>query len=107
MIVHNCNIDSNIGFNDLILAIGNFDGVHLGHQKIINRCIDLAKTHNLTPAVLTFHPHPSQFINSDEKKKLIYNNVQKISLIRDLNIAHLFILQFNNQVMNIPHYKFV
>jgi riboflavin kinase/FMN adenylyltransferase len=107
MIVHNCNIDSNIGFNDLILAIGNFDGVHLGHQKIINRCIDLAKTHNLTPAVLTFHPHPSQFINSDEKKKLIYNNVQKISLIRDLNIAHLFILQFNNQVMNIPHDKFV
>ncbi|WHA04855.1 bifunctional riboflavin kinase/FAD synthetase [Candidatus Bandiella numerosa] len=107
MIVHNCNINSNISFNDLILAIGNFDGVHLGHQKIINRCIDLAKKHNFTPAILTFHPHPSQFINGDGKKKLIYNNVQKISLIRDLNIAHLFILEFNNQVINIPHDKFV
>jgi riboflavin kinase / FMN adenylyltransferase len=107
MIVHNCNINSNIGLNDLILAIGNFDGVHLGHQKIINQCIDLAKKHNLTPAVLTFHPHTSQFTHEDEKKKLIYNNVQKISLIRSLNIAHLFILEFNNQVMNIPHDKFV
>ena len=107
MIVHNCNINSNINIDNLILAIGNFDGVHLGHQKIINQCIDLAKKHNFTPAILTFEPHPSQLTNTGKKKKLIYNNAQKIAIIRDLNIAHLFIFEFNNQIMNMPHNKFV
>lgn len=107
MIVHNCNISSNINIDNLVLAIGNFDGIHLGHQKIINQCVDLAKKHNFTPAILTFEPHPSQLTNIGQKKKLIYNNAQKIAIIKDLNIVHLFIFEFNNQIMNMPHNKFV
>lgn len=107
MIVHNCNINSCINIDNLILAIGNFDGVHLGHQKIIKQCIDLAKKHDLTPAILTFNPHPSQLTNPIKKKKLIYPNIQKIRIIKNLNITYLFILEFNHQIMNMSPDKFV
>ena len=47
-------------------AIGNFDGVHLGHQKLIEE----SKRHNIASAVLTFYPHPSVFL-----KKIAYGNL--------------------------------
>ena len=46
----------------LALAIGNFDGLHLGHQVLLSRLIEVAKTKSLTPAVMTFEPHPREFL---------------------------------------------
>ena len=46
-----------------ILAIGNFDGVHLGHQTIIEYCVQNAKKFSLKSSVLTFYPHPKEFFN--------------------------------------------
>ena len=43
------------------LAIGNFDGVHLGHRKLIAGVVDAARTRNLLPAVVTFEPHPREY----------------------------------------------
>ena len=45
----------------LALAIGNFDGMHLGHQTLLKRLIEVARAKNLTPAVMTFEPHPREF----------------------------------------------
>jgi riboflavin kinase/FMN adenylyltransferase len=45
------------------LAIGNFDGVHLGHQQVIRTMILAAKEHGGVPSVLTFSPHPRRFFN--------------------------------------------
>jgi riboflavin kinase / FMN adenylyltransferase len=45
----------------LALAIGNFDGMHLGHQALLNKLCDCADTKNLIPAVMTFEPHPREF----------------------------------------------
>jgi len=49
-----------------VLTIGNFDGVHKGHQKIIKQTIKLSKEKNLKSVVITFKPHPNDFL----KKKI-------------------------------------
>ena len=51
-------------------CIGNFDGVHLGHQKLIKETVECAKQYNLIPAVITFDPDPMQYF-SDYKDKMI------------------------------------
>lgn len=107
MKVIHCNINSKIELKNLALAIGNFDGVHLGHQKIILQCVKLAKDNNLTPAILTFDPHPSNITNSKIKKKLIFDNVEKIELLKNFDIECLFIFQFDHELMNMSHYDFV
>ena len=107
MKVIHCNINSTIDLKNLVLAIGNFDGVHLGHQKIINQCVHLAQDNNFIPAVLTFDPHPNQVINSKIHKKLIFKVDQKIELLRNFDIEYLFIFQFNNEVMNMSPNDFI
>ena len=107
MKVIHCNINSKIDLKNLVLAIGNFDGVHLGHQKIILQCIKLAKDNNLIPAILTFYPHPNSIINSKIKKKLIFDNVEKIELLKNFDIKYMFIFQFDHEFMNMSHGDFV
>src|SRR5579875_2635830 len=53
------------------LAIGNFDGVHLGHQALLKVTIRLAEEHHLHPAVLTFHPHPAAIVAPERCPELI------------------------------------
>ena len=107
MKVIHCNVNSTINIKNLVLAIGNFDGVHLGHQEIINQCINLARDNNFIPAVLTFDPHPNHIVNSNIKKKLIFEIDQKITLLKNFDIDYLFVLQFNNEVMNMSSNDFI
>ena len=108
MITHNCNANSTISISNLILAIGKFDGLHIGHQLVIKECVTLSKKYDLIPAVLTFHPYPHEIIYKRcQEKKNIYNSAQKINLIKDLGILHLFVFEFNHQLMNMSHIAFV
>ena len=50
----------------LAAAIGNFDGVHRGHQKVVAAATEAAQRDNLTPAVITFDPHPREFFRRDD-----------------------------------------
>ena len=45
-----------------VLTIGNFDGIHKGHQKIIKKVVELSKKNNLKSVVITFRPHPNIFL---------------------------------------------
>ncbi len=56
---------------DSIVTIGTFDGVHLGHQKIINQLVGIAKVDQLQALVLTFFPHPRMIVQEDTSIKLI------------------------------------
>ena len=47
-----------------VLTIGNFDGVHKGHQKIIKQIVKLSRKKNLKSVVITFKPHPNDFLNT-------------------------------------------
>jgi riboflavin kinase/FMN adenylyltransferase len=63
MKIHNINLDSEVNEKLFHLAVGNFDGVHLGHQKIIKQLVSNASKDSKPSAILSFHPHPRQFFS--------------------------------------------
>jgi riboflavin kinase/FMN adenylyltransferase len=81
----------------LFLAIGVFDGVHLGHQAVISTSARHAGQAEGTPVVVTFDPHPAKVLRPDEAPHLLTATQHKISLIRDLGVAHLLVLHFDRQ----------
>ena len=90
MKVHYINLESKVERKYFQLAIGNFDGVHLGHQEIIKKLVTDANNNNKPSAILSFYPHPRQYFSrnldsykiiSEKKKHLI---LKKIKLILQL-----------------------
>ncbi|WPX96399.1 bifunctional riboflavin kinase/FAD synthetase [Candidatus Bandiella euplotis] len=92
---------------NLVLAIGNFDGIHIGHRDVINSCIEIAKRNGWLAAVLTFSPHPSNIIDPKNAKQPIYPAQQKIDLLKKLPLSHLFILDFDLDLMRLNHDEFI
>ena len=80
----------------LFLAIGVFDGVHLGHQRVISTSASHAREAEGTPVVVTFDPHPAKVLRPNDAPHLITATQHKISLIRDLGVAHLLVLPFDH-----------
>ena len=79
----------------LFLAIGVFDGVHLGHQAVISTSAKHAKEAGGTPVVVTFDPHPVKVLRPNDAPHLLTATQHKIALIRDLGVAHLLVLHFD------------
>jgi len=79
----------------LFLAIGVFDGVHLGHQAVISTSARHAKDESGTPVVVTFDPHPAKVLRPQDAPHLLTATQHKIALIRDLGVAHLLVLHFD------------
>jgi len=81
----------------LFLAIGVFDGVHLGHQAVISTSARHAREAGGTPVVVTFDPHPAKVLRPNDAPHLLTATQHKIALIRDLGVAHLLVLCFDRQ----------
>jgi riboflavin kinase/FMN adenylyltransferase len=79
----------------LFLAIGVFDGVHLGHQAVISTSARHAAEAGGTPVVVTFDPHPVKVLRPNNAPHLLTATQHKIALIRDLGVAHLLVLHFD------------
>lgn len=95
--------DKNLIFEPICAAIGNFDGVHLGHQKLIEEC----KKHGYKSAVLTFYPHPSVFLKKISDYKLITPMQHKADLFCHMGIDYLIIVEFNDEVANVSKEDFI
>ncbi len=78
-----------------VVAIGNFDGVHRGHQAIIDKVGRLARELQTTCAVLTFEPHPRRFFQPDSPAFQLTGFRLKVRLIEALGVDNLFVLPFN------------
>jgi riboflavin kinase/FMN adenylyltransferase len=91
----------------LFLAIGVFDGVHLGHQAVIRTSAIHAKEAAGTPVVVTFDPHPAKVLRPEKAPHLLTATQHKIALIRDLGVAHLLVLNFDKQFAATPPTEFV
>ncbi len=87
----------------LCAAIGNFDGVHLGHQKLIEEC----KRHGYKSAVLTFYPHPSVFLKKIPDYKLITPMEHKADIFARMGIDYLIIVDFNDEVAKVSKDDFI
>jgi riboflavin kinase/FMN adenylyltransferase len=80
-------------FSNAVITIGTFDGVHTGHQKIIQQLKEEAKKINGETVIITFHPHPRKIVGTKEIK-LINTLDEKIDLLADKEIDHLVIIPF-------------
>jgi len=82
----------------LTIALGNFDGVHLGHKSLIRMCVEESRTKDWESCIFTFEPHPSLVIAPEKKIKLINTPKQKYRLISQLGVNNLILLQFNKEL---------
>ena len=89
------------------LTIGNFDGVHLGHQALFKKVVELADEREGDKVALTFHPHPMKVLRPDNPPKLICTLEQKIELIMAAGIEHLICLPFTKEFARTPASFFV
>ncbi len=79
----------------IFLAIGVFDGVHLGHQAVLRRALDDARQAGGTAVAVTFDPHPLRVLRPDQAPHLLTSTPHKLQLIRSLGIDHFLIIPFN------------
>ena len=79
------------------LAIGFFDGVHLGHQQILRQTIADARQHSGVPVALTFDQHPNTVVAPDKAPPLIYSLPQKLRTLQSLGLENILLIQFDKQ----------
>jgi len=91
----------------VFLAIGVFDGVHLGHKAVISRALEDAKKAGGTAVVVTFDPHPMRILKPASAPRLLTSTPHKIRLIHDLGISHLLIIQFDILFASTPPEEFI
>ena len=77
------------------LAIGNFDGVHNGHQAVLRRLDDLARARGLVSSILTFEPHPREFFNPDQAPARLTSLGEKVELFEAQGIDRVFVCGFD------------
>lgn len=91
----------------LILAWGNFDGLHLGHQRILNSVIEHAKKRNGTAAVLTFFEHPQRILHDSREPALLTSSQHRLYLFHQMGIKVCFLLHFTLPFSKTPPENFV
>lgn len=88
------------------VAIGNFDGVHKGHRKILRVLIEDAKKNNLFPLVLTFHPHPAKILTK-RKIELLQTIEQRLNEIKKSGVQMTVVLSFDHTLSQITAEEFI
>ena len=90
-----------------VLTIGTFDGVHLGHQKIIERVVTTARQEGLLATIFTFFPHPRMVVQHDKGLKLIHTLEEKKQLLQQLGVDLLVVQPFNEAFAQLTAEEFV
>lgn len=89
------------------LAIGNFDGVHLGHQALVREAVRFAGDRGVEPAVLTFDPHPTAVVAPDRVPRQICSLQERIRLLKAGGISYIHVLPFTPELARLSPEDFV
>ena len=81
-----------------VLALGNFDGVHRGHRKILDRLQRVANERGATPVVMTFDPHPPRVVRPDKAPPLLMTKAQKLEAFADAGVYGAAIVRFTPEL---------
>lgn len=90
-----------------VATIGNFDGMHVGHQAIIRGVIERAREVGKPSAVITFHPHPLTIVAPDRVPKQILTIAQKEELMREIGVDALLIVPFTHEFSRLTADRFI
>ncbi|KIL44932.1 bifunctional riboflavin kinase/FAD synthetase [Jeotgalibacillus soli] len=95
-------------FPPLSIALGFFDGVHLGHQAVIQTAIDYARKHQIKSAVMTFDPHPSVVLSSKKTEVAYLTTLErKLELFEELGLDYVFVVRFTSKLADLEPQEFV
>ena len=102
------NLDDFVKLKYAVVTSGTFDGVHLGHQKILNRLKEIASRNGGETVVITFWPHPRLVLYpNDTKLKLLNTFEERIELIKEQGIQHVLRIPFTKEFSNISSLDFI
>ncbi len=90
-----------------VVTIGNFDGVHLGHQKLIEECLKIAKNKDLKTVVLSFYPHPRKVLNSDFEFNTVLTQSEKVDYLVNVGIDYFRKKPINKEFLGYSPTEFV
>lgn len=93
--------------SNTITTIGTFDGVHIGHQKILRSLVDSAQKEGLESVVLTFFPHPRMVLQKDSNIKLLNTIDERISILKKIGLDHIVLQEFTKEYSRLTATEFV
>ena len=93
---------------NIALAIGFFDGIHIGHQKVLKKMLEVAEHNDLKKAVMTFDPHPSVVLNPEKKRTTYLTPItDKVEAIEKLGVDYCFVVNFSSSFADVSADEFV
>ena len=107
MKIYKLNTLSSFEDSNLNIAIGNFDGIHLGHQKIIKMLNNISKKNDLKSTIMSFSPHPRKFFSNAKENFDIISEEKKILLLKELGIQYYISFEFNKNLSSLSPQRFV
>lgn len=90
-----------------VTTIGTFDGIHIGHQKILKQVVKLAKKKGLEPVVLTLFPHPRMVLQKDDSIKLLNTIDERTDLLKSFGIKDVIVKTFTKEFANLSAKDYV
>ena len=101
------SLESINNIDETVIALGNFDGVHMGHQEIINKTVKSAEAAGLKSAVFTFSNHTRTLIKGMKPVKNIQYPHEKAKMIESLGVDYLFDIPFTTEIMQMSPEEFI
>jgi riboflavin kinase/FMN adenylyltransferase len=97
------------GTDPAVVTVGTFDGIHLGHVKLIGTVVEIAKQKQMTSTVMTFDPHPKTVVaqRTTEKFRLLTNLEEKLGLLQDLDLSQVVVAKFTREFSELDYQSFV
>ena len=90
-----------------VITVGTFDGIHLGHQKLIKRVLDISKKENLNSIILSFYPHPKIVLNNNPEISLLNTLEEKKEILNSYDIDYLILKEFTKEFSRLSPLEFV
>lgn len=108
MIIHEGIGSLPLNIRNAVVTIGTFDGVHLGHQEILKRIIELSRKNDGETALVTFWPHPRFVLNPNESKlKLLSTFSEKAKSLEKIGLDHLIKIEFTKEFSQWSSERFI
>jgi riboflavin kinase/FMN adenylyltransferase len=102
-----CTIEPGRNYEPTVVALGNFDGVHIGHQELLQKGLQKAKTLNIKLSVLLFDPHPLKVLFPDRNLNLLTGKEERLRLFEEIGVDQVFLFPFTPEFAETSPREFV
>lgn len=106
-VIHLTHSEKPVKHDSHVMAIGFFDGVHVGHQELLNEAKSLAERKGCKFSVMTFSPHPDEVLKKGQDRKYLMTLPQKIEKMERLGVDKLFITKFDSTFASLQPTEFI